>query len=117
MRVMVRPAAVVGGVLLLALAVACPHKPEPPPSVPPPARQEPAPPEEPLPPAETEPPPPAPGPCAEGGRLWDGKPVDCSYEHAGCCYDSATSACAAAGCAEGQCMVLESYPAQIRCGG
>lgn len=100
----------------LALAASCAR------SATPPSRplstpvQSPAPAEEPLPPPQTEPPPPAPGPCATGGRLWDGKPVDCSYEHAGCCYGSAAAACAAAGCGEGQCQVLESYPAQIRCG-
>lgn len=54
-------------------------------------------------------------PCAPDGRPWDGKPVDCSYEHDGCCYDSAASACEAAGCPAEQCVVLESYPAQITC--
>lgn len=102
--------------LLLVLATGCTRKttqpPTPPPSTP---TQSPAPADESLPPSESELPPPAPGPCAEGGRLWDGKPVDCSYEHAGCCYGSAAAACAAAGCSEGQCSVLESYPAQIRC--
>lgn len=33
----------------------------------------------------------------------------------GCCYPSDTAACAAAGCEPGACMVMESYPAQIRC--
>ena len=103
--------------LLLALADGCTPKttqpPSPPPSTP---THSPAPPDEDLPPPESHAPPPTPGTCAEGGRLWDGKPVDCSYEHAGCCYDSAGAACAAAGCGEGQCQVLESYPAQIRCG-
>lgn len=55
--------------------------------------------------------------CAATGRPWDGKPQDCPYEHAGCCYDVAESACAAAGCAGPQCIVLESYPAQVRCDG
>lgn len=70
---------------------------------------------EPLPPPETSAPPAEPGTCAEGGRLWDGKLGDCSYEHGGCCYDSAASACAAAGCASDRCNVMESYPAQIAC--
>lgn len=84
--------------------------------VPPPEPAAPSPaPVEALPPPQQEPPPPVPGPCATGGRLWDGKPVDCSYEHAGCCYDSAADACAAASCAAEQCSVLESYPAQIVC--
>jgi hypothetical protein len=100
--------------LLLALAGGCSRAttPSSPPSAPGPS---PAPGDDDIPPPDTEPPPPAPGPCATGGRLWDGKPVDCSYEHAGCCYGTAAAACAAAGCDEGQCQVLESYPAQIRC--
>jgi hypothetical protein len=100
--------------MLLGLAAAC-ARPSAPSSAPPPV-SEPAPDPDPaLPPPEAEPPPPTPGPCADGGRLWDGKPEDCSYEHAGCCYGSAAAACAAAGCSEGQCQVLESYPAQLRC--
>ncbi|MCX4246367.1 hypothetical protein [Paraliomyxa miuraensis] len=100
-------------VLSVVLAGGCTRP--PPPVEAPPAAAEPAPePEDELPPPEAEPPPPAPAPCA-GGRLWDGKPVDCSYEHGGCCYDSPANACKAAGCAEGRCAVLESYPAQVRC--
>jgi len=53
--------------------------------------------------------------CASLGRPWDGKPKDCPYEHEGCCYDAAEAACAAAGCAGPQCVVMESYPAQVRC--
>lgn len=120
---MVRPAAapgrstlVVSATLLLTLASGCARQttqpPSPPPSTP---TQSPVRADESLPPSETKLPPPAPGPCAEDGRLWDGKPQACSYEHAGCCYGSAATACAAAGCAEQQCRVLESYPAQIRC--
>ena len=77
--------------------------------------QSPAPADEELPPPTSEPPSPTPGSCAEGGRLWDGKPENCSYEHGGCCYDSPRAACAAAGCPEDRCLILESYPAQIRC--
>lgn len=104
--------------LALALASGCPHKTASPPppeasssdqASPPPSS------DDELPPPETEPPPPEPGTCAEGGRLWDGKPGDCSYEHGGCCYDSAAAACAAAGCAADRCNVMESYPAQIAC--
>lgn len=104
-------------VLALGLVLAAGCTRSAPPAAPPPEPvQEPAPePDEELPPPQLEPPPPDPGPCVNG-RLWDGKPVDCSYEHGGCCYDSAGRACEAAGCADGQCAVLESYPAQIRCG-
>lgn len=103
--------------LLGLLAGGCPRQTAPAPASPPPSDSEPEPeePSEELPPPESEVPPADPEPCSEGGRLWDGKPVDCSYEHAGCCYDSAATACAAAGCAEGKCNVLESYPAQIVC--
>lgn len=111
------PAAPVVLLLALGLVGACSRPPAPPPASPPPEPiEEPAPSDD-LPPPQTEPPPPAPGECAEGGRLWDGKPKDCSYEVAGCCYDSAQNACAAAGCGAEQCLVLESYPAQIRCDG
>jgi hypothetical protein len=54
-------------------------------------------------------------PCAPAGRPWDGKPKDCAYEHDGCCYDAAEAACAAAGCGGPACIVMESYPAQVRC--
>lgn len=102
--------------LLLALASGCARKATPPPTPPPSApTQSPATPDEELPPPQSEPPPPKPGPCATGGRLWDGKPEDCSYEHGGCCYASPATACAAAGCTGSECQVLESYPAQIMC--
>ena len=55
--------------------------------------------------------------CAKTGKPWDGKPQDCAYEHAGCCYGVAEAACAAAGCEGPQCIVMESYPAQVRCDG
>lgn len=55
------------------------------------------------------------GKCKATGRPWDGKPQDCAYEHDGCCYDAAEAACAAAGCEGPKCIVLESYPAQVRC--
>jgi hypothetical protein len=99
--------------LLVALAGGCTRQaaPSPPPSTP----TQPAAPDETLPPPAVEVPPADPGPCAADGRLWDGKPQDCSYEHAGCCYGSAATACAAAGCSTEECQVLESYPAQIRC--
>lgn len=98
--------------LALPLAAGCARTGAPPSA---PTTTPPSTPDDAVPSATTEVPPPSPGACAEGGRLWDGKPVDCSYEHAGCCYGSAAQACAAAGCDEGQCHVLESYPAQIRC--
>jgi hypothetical protein len=100
--------------LVLAIAIGCARASSstPPPPAPAPA---PAPTDDELPSPTTEPPPAKPGPCAEDGRLWDGKPQDCSYEHGGCCYGSPATACAAAGCSEAQCQVLESYPAQIMC--
>lgn len=100
----------------MGLAAGCPRQASPPPAAAPPNGEQAAPEEPaPLPPPEAEPPPPAPGPCAVGGRLWNGKPEDCSYEHGGCCYDSAADACAAAECPTERCNVLESYPAQIAC--
>jgi hypothetical protein len=108
------PVLISAAVVVVALAGGC-ARPAATPSSAPPTQSAPPHPAEELPPPELEPPPPNPGPCAVDGRLWDGKPQDCSYEHAGCCYGSATTACAAAGCAEGKCQVLESYPAQIRC--
>ena len=53
--------------------------------------------------------------CKATGRPWDGKPQGCAYEHDGCCYDAAEAACAAAGCEGPKCIVMESYPAQVRC--
>lgn len=100
----------------LGLATGCPRQTKPQPASPPPGETETPPdlpPEEP--PQEPSVPPLEPGPCAEGGRLWDGKPEDCSYEHGGCCYDSAADACAAADCSADRCNILESYPAQISC--
>jgi hypothetical protein len=99
------------GIVGCARPVAPPVAAPPGPAAPPRERPEP------LPPVTSEVPEPTPGPCAEGGRLWDGKPVDCSYEHGGCCYGSAPAACAAAGCPAERCLVLESYPAQISCDG
>lgn len=107
------------GLLAVVPLLACQPKRVPPPATPPPDEtkaDEPEPEPEPLPEPETEPPPAEPKPCAEGGRLWSGTMGDCSYEHAGCCYDSAATACAAAGCDADRCNVLESYPAQIVCG-
>ena len=108
---------------LLALFVlgsltGCPSKTAPPPAATTSNPSESATPEpEPLPEPEAQPPEPAPGPCRAGGRLWDGKQENCSYEHGGCCYESAADACAAADCAVERCNVLESYPAQIACQG
>jgi hypothetical protein len=103
---------------MLASTTGCPRKitPAPAPALPSEAETPDEAPDQDLPPPETEPPEAEPAPCADGGRLWDGKPEDCSYEHGGCCYDSAASACAAAGCAADRCNVMESYPAQIACG-
>jgi hypothetical protein len=51
----------------------------------------------------------------------DGVPRDpdgnqpCDFVVGEACFDSSEAACACAGCSEGQCLVLESYPAQVRC--
>jgi len=49
----------------------------------------------------------------------DGRPADaegrCDFVVGGACFDSAEGACACAGCELDECLVLESYPAQIRC--
>jgi len=104
--------------IALGLTSACPRRTSPQPAAPPPGdRQAPVEPRAELPAPEPSVPPPEPGPCSEGGWLWDGKPKDCSYEHEGCCYGSAADACQAAGCAADHCNVLESYPAQITCRG
>lgn len=41
-------------------------------------------------------------------------PQDCGFVVNDCCYATGDAACAAAGCPD-TCMILESYPAQIRC--
>jgi hypothetical protein len=58
-----------------------------------------------------------PPPCNGVGRIWDGRPEGCAYEHDSCCYDDAEAACAAAGCEAAACTVLESHPAAVRCRG
>lgn len=99
----------------LALVGACARQAAAPSAAPSTLTESPAASDDALPPADAEVPPAKPGPCAADGRLWDGKPEGCSYEHGGCCYGSPATACAAAGCAEAECEVLESYPAQISC--
>jgi hypothetical protein len=56
-----------------------------------------------------------PAPCGGVGTPWDGKPQGCTYEHEGCCYADAETACKMAECAPEHCTVLETYPAQIAC--
>jgi hypothetical protein len=57
----------------------------------------------------------APAACSEGvPRDTDGN-QPCDFMVGDACFDSSELACACAGCSEGQCLVLESYPAQIRC--
>jgi hypothetical protein len=67
-------------------------------------------------PGQTEPSEPsAPAACADGvPRDPDGN-QPCDFMVGEACFDSSELACACAGCSEGQCVVLESYPAQIRC--
>ncbi|MEM6993454.1 MAG: hypothetical protein AAF721_23270 [Myxococcota bacterium] len=53
--------------------------------------------------------------CGDKGTSWDGSHAGCTYEHAGCCYPDPASLCAAAGCADDDCRILESRPAQAAC--
>ena len=53
--------------------------------------------------------------CAAQGSPWDGNPTGCTYEHGGCCYPDPASLCAAAGCSDDDCRILESRPAQAAC--
>ena len=58
---------------------------------------------------------PAAGDCAAGGVPDDGDAQGCDFRVAGCCYSLAAHACAAAGCTEDRCTIMESYPAQVAC--
>lgn len=40
---------------------------------------------------------------------------DCSFRVDACCYTTFETACSAAGCAKGKCVLLKSYPAQASC--
>jgi len=53
--------------------------------------------------------------CAAQGEAWDGRPGTCLYEHHGCCYPDPASLCAAAGCSDDNCNIVESRPAQAAC--
>jgi hypothetical protein len=67
-------------------------------------------------PGQTEPSEPSPpAACADGVAPDTGSERPCDFVVAGSCFDDADSACACAGCAPGQCLILESYPAQITC--
>ena len=57
----------------------------------------------------------APPDCADQGEPWDGRQDTCLYEHHGCCYPDPASLCAAAGCTNDNCRILESHPAQAKC--
>jgi hypothetical protein len=55
-------------------------------------------------------------PVCSGGVPRDPTGADrCDFIVGDTCFDSAANACACAGCGEDRCLVLESYPAQIRC--
>lgn len=41
--------------------------------------------------------------------------ADCGFVVNGCCYATAALACHVAGCAEDNCTILESFPAQVSC--
>jgi hypothetical protein len=62
-----------------------------------------------------------PGHTSEPSACDAGVPSDptgverCDFIAGDACFESAAIACACAGCAEERCVVLESYPAQIRC--
>jgi hypothetical protein len=67
-------------------------------------------------PGQTEPSEPsAPAACNDGVPRDLGGDAPCDFIVGDACFDSSEIACACAGCGEGQCLVLESYPAQIRC--
>jgi hypothetical protein len=67
-------------------------------------------------PGQTDPSPPSPPSACGEGVARDPSGVErCDFIVDGSCFDSSASACACAGCSEDGCMVLESYPAQIRC--
>jgi hypothetical protein len=52
--------------------------------------------------------------CAEGTPR-EAPDAPCDFIVNDLCFDSGDAACACAGCASDACLVLESYPAQIRC--
>jgi hypothetical protein len=67
-------------------------------------------------PGQTEPAAPSvPAACSAGAPRDPTGSERCDFVVAGACFDSSASACACAGCAEDQCLVLESYPAQVGC--
>ena len=41
--------------------------------------------------------------------------AECGFVVNGCCYATAAQACHVAGCAEDNCTILESFPAQVSC--
>jgi hypothetical protein len=43
-------------------------------------------------------------------------PRDCPFRVDQACYQTADDACTAISCPREQCQILESYPAQVRCG-
>jgi hypothetical protein len=53
-------------------------------------------------------------PCASGVPR-DSAGERCDFVVKDVCFPSSEAACACAGCAADKCMILESYPAQIRC--
>jgi hypothetical protein len=61
-----------------------------------------------------EPPPDTPA-CNEGFAPPGGAGQKCDFVARGLCFGTSTVACECAGCAADKCMILESYPAQIRC--
>jgi hypothetical protein len=65
-------------------------------------------------PGQTEPAVPTTPVACEDGHAADAD-GRCDFVVGNACFDSAESACACAGCELGQCLVLESYPAQARC--
>ncbi len=42
-------------------------------------------------------------------------PKDCNFRVKGFCFKTDEEACAAAGCDAANCMILESYPARVKC--
>lgn len=58
---------------------------------------------------------PAASPPARSSSPPGAPPASCDYRVGETCYASEAEACSAAGCKPGECIVLESYPAQIHC--
>ncbi len=64
---------------------------------------------------QTEPAEPTAPACAGGVARDATSEQRCDFVVGGACFNDADSACACAGCPAGECLILESYPAQVAC--